>query len=335
MADPAEHVLQSGRHRDRAGTPEAAVCVSSRGRAHLLPRLLAALEAQDVARDQFEVIVVDDGSQDATWSTLEALASTTDVDLVVARRQTSGGPARGRNRAWQLATAPAIAFTDDDCQPDPGWLRAGLAALEHTPIVSGRTIPDPAQEAHRGPFSRTLHVEAVAFVPTANAFYRRDDLVAAGGFDEGFPTPGGEDTDLAWRLADQGRKIGFAATALVRHDISPSALRPALRTAWRWHGLPRVMALHPERVRAVVYRRVFWKASHPPTILAFAALVLALRWRPALLLAGPWLWYRWHVAPLTGRRRERLLSLPGAFAIDGTEVIALVRGSIRERSILL
>ena len=286
-------------------------------------------------RNNFEVVIVDDASTDATWATLKEVATTTDLDIVAIRRDENGGPAKGRNDAWRNASAPVIAFTDDDCQPDAMWLRAGLAAIERAPIVTGRTIPDPAQEDRRGPFSRTLINESVAYVPTANAFYRRSDLVVADGFDERFPTPGGEDTDLAWRLADEGRAIAYAPDAIVRHDISTSALMPALRTAWRWHGLPRVMALHPHRTRAAVNSRVFWKPSHPPTMLAIAGLLLSLQWRVALVLVAPWLYHRWRVAPLAGRRRQRAASLPGAFAIDATEVVALARGSLRERKLLL
>jgi hypothetical protein len=95
------------------------------------------------------------------------------------------------------------------------------------------------------------------------------------------------------------------------------------------------MALHRERVKAAVYHRVFWKPSHPPTILALVGLAVGVRWRPALLLGTPWLRYRWRVAPLSGARKQRLTSLPGAFAIDSTEVAAMVRGSVRERSLLL
>ena len=331
----AEVVVRSRRNTERTTVPDVAVCVSTHGRANLLPRLVAALEAQTLPAGAFEVILVDDGSVDDTWKTIEAIVALDDLDIVAARRPTSGGPAIGRNMAWRMASAPVIAFTDDDCQPDPGWLRAGLDAIEHAPIVTGRTIPDPAQEGRRGPFSRTLLNESVGFVPTANAFYRRADLETADGFDERFPTPGGEDTDLAWRLADEGRVIAYADTAIVRHDISASSLRPALRTAWRWHGLPRVMALHPLRVKAAIHHKVFWKPSHPPTILALVGLCLALRWRVGLAFVLPWLRYRWSVAPLSGSRRERAASLPGAFAIDVTEVLAMVRGSVRERSLLL
>ena len=224
-ADPsadAARVVRSARAATRSERPRIAVAVSTRNRAHLVTRLLACLEAQDLPAGSFEVVLVDDSSEDTTFDAMAEAVATTDLDLTAVRLSAARGPAAGRNAAWRSAEAQVVAFTDDDCQPEPGWLRAGLAALEQPAVVAGRTVPDPVQEDRRGPFSRTMSVSDVGLVATCNAFYLRRDLQAVDGFDEGYATPGGEDTDLAWRLADRGRALLYAPDAVVRHDISPS-----------------------------------------------------------------------------------------------------------------
>jgi SAM-dependent methyltransferase/GT2 family glycosyltransferase len=312
-----------------------AVAVSCRNRAALVPRLVAALEAQDLGAERFEVVLVDDASDDATFDAMEEAAETTTLALTAARLPARGGPARGRNAAWRLSSAPVIAFTDDDCQPDPGWLRAGLEAQRAHVVGSGCTIPDPAQATHAGPFSRTMAVSDVGLVATCNAFYRRSDLDAVDGFDESYTTPGGEDTDLAWRVADRGVPLTYVPGAVVRHDVSRSDVRAALRTAWRWHHIPHVLADHPGRGRAAVWRHWFWRRSHAPAVAALVALVLALRWRPAIVGVLPWIRHRLVVEPLASPWSDRVSSLPGAFAVDAVEVAACVRGSVRHRTLLL
>ncbi|TMK81683.1 MAG: glycosyltransferase family 2 protein [Actinobacteria bacterium] len=103
-------------------------------RAARLPGLVAALEAQSIPLGDFEVIVADDGSRDETQAVLADLAARTRLALRVVRNATNSGPGRARNLAWRSSDAPIIAFTDDDCLPDPGWLEAGLGFLEDTSV---------------------------------------------------------------------------------------------------------------------------------------------------------------------------------------------------------
>jgi glycosyltransferase involved in cell wall biosynthesis len=118
------------------------------------------------------------------------------------------GPAAARNAGWRAARAEIIAFTDDDCIPAPGWLRAGLAAFEDhgdTRVVgvSGQVVmPLPLQ-----PTDYELNAAGLQrsdFV-TANCFYRRDEIAAVGGFDERFRAPWREDSDLFFSLVERHR----------------------------------------------------------------------------------------------------------------------------------
>lgn len=319
-------------------TPRISVAVSTYQRAGALPRLIESLERQTLPLHEFEVVVADNGATDDTAAVLDRLRATTPLQLRVVRAERNRGPAAGRNLAWRAARAPLVAFTDDDCRPQPRWLEAGLAALESSSIVVGRTEPPPEQaDLENGPFARAVRVGEPHFFETCNVFYRRSDLEDAGGFDETFLTPGGEDTDLALRVQPHGDGVSFADNALVYHDVRPSDFVAAAREALRWSDIPRVIRRHPDMRGRLLYGRFFWRAAHPRAIVAAAGIALALaRRRPApLLLVGPWVEYRIAREPLCPGPRRRWAVLPGALAIDLIEVGVMVRVSLRHRVLVL
>jgi GT2 family glycosyltransferase len=317
-------------------TPKVTVAVSTYQRAGSVLRLVKALEGQTLDRDAFEVVIADDGSTDETPAVLDELVRTSPLHITVLRSDRNRGQAVGRNRAWAAARAPVVAFTDDDCQPQPKWLEAGLEAMSHAKIVVGRTAPPPDQQhLTAGPFARTLRVEDARFFQTANVFYWKSDLEAVGGFDETFVLSG-EDTELALRVSPAGAGAVFVPDALVYHDVRPSDFGAAARELFRWVDLPHVIALHPDR-RDLLHRRYFWRAAHPPVLLAMAGMAGALlRRNPALLLLVlPWIRHRVQVAPLSWGPRRRWIVLPAAFVLDFLEVAVMVRGSIRHRALVL
>ena len=321
------------------GRPEVSVVCSTHGRADLLPTLVAALSAQTLPADRFEVVVVDDGSPDGTEAVLERLASQVSFCLRVLRHAANRGAAAGRNTAWRAAVADVVAFTDDDCAPDPGWLQAGLDAIAAggpEAFVVGRTAPDPEAATLLGrPFSRSLEVVEAKFYETCNIFYRRADLEALGGLDEGFGT--GEDTDLGLRMIEAGRVAVWAPDAVVHHRVRPPSFRAHRREARRWADLALVVKRHPARRRDLVHRGVFWKRTHPPTVVALLGIAgaLAVRSPRPLVVVGWWLWHRVAVEPPCPGPRRRILALPGTFVVDATEVATMVEGSIKHRTVLL
>ena len=318
------------------------VAISTYQRADLLPRLVAALEGQTLPREEFEVVIADNGSTDRTAQMLADLAARSPLTLRVVSVAENHGPARGRNFAWRASRAPIVAFTDDDCVPTPHWLEAGLREMGSArKIVVGRTIPSPEQLHRQGPFSLTVAVEDARFFHTCNIFYRRDDLEAAGGFDEGFTTPGGEDTDLGIRVKRLGVETVFRDDALVHHDVGASSFSAVLRQTLRWTDIPLFFDKHPQARKELLVKGVFWKPAHPRVIAAAAGAAAAAALTPfspaglaALALGLPWLWFRIRRRPLGGPRR-RWLVLPGAFTIDLLEVAVMLRGSLRHRTLVL
>ncbi len=318
---------------------EVSVVVATRDRPERLRRLLAALAAQ-LDPPPFEVVVVDDASAQPVPD--PPLPS--GLDLTILRQPRRLGPAAARNRGWQAARAPIVAFTDDDCRPDPGWLRALVAPVVDgdADIAQGRTVPDPEERANRGPFGRTMHVPfEQGFYETCNIAYRRALLADLGGFDESFRHPYGEDTDLAWRAREAGARTAFVPDATVYHAVWPSDYRSHLRDMPRREGLVLLYRKHP-RLRRHFGRRVFFREAHAPALAAVAAVAaVALRPRsPAARAgaAGAGLWYAWvcHlVRPNPPRRWQWAGVVPLALAADAYEVAVLAAASVRYRTLLL
>ena len=321
------------------------VAISTFNREPRLGRLIESLERQTLPAASFEVVVVDDGSSDQTFETLLQLGRESPLNLRPVRTDTNRGQAAGRNQAWRTSRGAFVAFTDDDCWPDAGWLEAGLAALEAgADVVAGRTAPRAEDERlAEGPFARTIRSDRARFFETCNVFYRRDALEAVDGFDESFGGLGGEDTDLAMRVLRTGRHAAFAGEALVHHDVRPSNWWATLRDTQRWRALPRVVGRHA-RLRSELHRGVFWKRSHPPAIAAGFGLLIGawpgrihprLRVLAAAGLAAPWVYHRTKTAPLCPGTRRRWAVLPGALVIDLAEVAVMVRGSLEYHSLML
>ena len=232
------------------------------------------------------------------------------------------GPAAARNAGWRAASSELIAFIDDDCLAAPGWL-AALTASEGE-VVQGRVEPHPAEAARLGPFARTLRVDAAGpFFQTANILYPRALLERLGGFDEAYPYPAGEDTDLGWRAREVGARIVFTPDALVWHAVHEMGAVAMARDARRWGSAVRIVKRHPG-LRVHFHRRVWWKRSHERLLLGVLGLAVVRRpWALALLL--PWV-----LEHRTGAR-----SLPGPLLVDAAEIAAMADGSARARTLLL
>jgi GT2 family glycosyltransferase len=310
--------------------PEVSVVVPSHARPARLARLLDALHAQTLARERFEVVVVHDYEHD-----VEHAVAPRALRIAPAQR----GPARQRNLGWRAASAPLIAFTDDDCRPEPAWLERLLVAARAHPgaIVQGATSPDPEERgALASPYARTISVDPPGrFAQTCNILYPRAVLESVGGFDERLPAPAGEDTDLALRARAGGALYVGAADARVFHAVEAHTLAGAVRLAFKWRHLAYVVARHPE-VRGWFALRVFWREAHLRLCLALAGAALARRHPLAAALCLPYLRERLGVRGRGPRARLRAArELPGRAAVDLAEVAAMVAGSVRYRTFVL
>ena len=316
-------------------TPSVSVVVATHNRQARLADLLACLRRQTLK--DFEVIVVDDASADGTPQRLESEQELGGLDLRWFRHEFSGGPARARNAGWRAARAPLVAFTDDDCEPSPGWLEAGLRAWGEDParVVQGHVSPIERERDRLGAFSYSIIVEgpSVAF-ETANIFYPRALLERLGGFDEAFGSPAGEDADLGWRARAAGAETTFCAEARVEHAVVELTPRQMLRRLWRWSEAMNAYKKHPG-LRRSLHLGLFWNWSHYLVLRALLALPLLRHrwgWPLAAWLAGRLLAYEVQ----TSRKVAGTPWLaPWWIVRDVVETAGCARGAVRYRVLVL
>jgi glycosyltransferase involved in cell wall biosynthesis len=305
------------------------VVIPARDAEATIGRTVAAAVAQELD-DEFEVVVVDDGSRDATAQVAR------DAGARAISNATALGPADARNAGVAAADAPLIAFTDADCVPAPGWLRAGVAALEHADLVQGRVEPEP--DVPVGPFDHVISVrEESGLYETANLFVRRDWFETVRGFQPFIdPAQGhfGEDLVFGWAVRRAGGRSAFAADALVHHEV-------VKRPASAWIAERKRLRLFPEATRAVPELRSSWflglflSRRTAKFDLALAALIAAAVTRRPLLVLLALPYARATLRTDQWRRRWVLEQNAAHVAGDLVGLAALIAGSVKTKRIVL
>lgn len=284
-------------------TVAVSVVVPTFNRPDLLEGCLGALIRQDLPPQAYEIVVADDAASTETrrqvehWT--ERCAETGPAIRYVPVSDTQG-PAAARNAGWRTARGAIIAFTDDDCLPEPGWLRAGRDAIERgASAVTGRVVV-PLPDAPTDYELNAAGLETAEFV-TANCFCRRDVLEAIGGFDERFAAAWREDSDLHFALLERGDPVAYAPDAIVVHPVRPAAWGVSLRQQRKSQFNALLFKKHPALYRARIQR---WPPQSYYAVVAALAGMLggvgARRRSVALLSAAIW-------AVLTGRFVARRL----------------------------
>jgi glycosyltransferase involved in cell wall biosynthesis len=211
------------------------VVIPTRGRPQQLKRCLAALANLETAV-AFEVVVVDDGG------TLElSREDRAGLEHVEVLKHGRAGPAAARNAGVAAAAGDWIAFVDDDCQAEPGWLSALADALGSHPrdAIAGRVVnalPDDVYaEATQQliDYARNWYASSDPvrrYATSNNLAVGKLEFLDIGGFDSRFALAGGEDREFSRRWLAAGRRIIDAPDAVVRH-----AHQLSLRTFLRQH----------------------------------------------------------------------------------------------------
>ena len=198
--------------------PSASVVVCSYNGGRTLEECLDSLMRLNYP--DYEVILVDDGSTDATPQIAER------YPLIRSIRQENKGLSAARNVGAQAARGEIVAYTDDDCVADEDWLLylvrglldQGVEAIGG-PNISPRSdnwIAKCVAASPGNPSHVMLDDRRAEHVPGCNMAYQRDVLLGIGGFDPQF-RQAGDDVDLCWRLLDEGYSIGYASGAMVWH----------------------------------------------------------------------------------------------------------------------
>lgn len=233
------------------------------------------------------VIGVSDPSRRDDVATANAIAARE------ARVRVALGPGRGaaatRNAAVTVASGSLLAFIDDDCEAQPGWLNNSLEVLADADIVQGRTRP----AADVPPYHHSISVDPPSWLwETCNLCIRRPWLERVGGFNENWNRAGrqgnlfqfGEDAELGWRMVRDGARPAFAPNAVVHHRVLPRTRAAYLAYKAGIRRFPQLLRSTPE-VRRIFYLSYFVNSRHVVLTASTAAALLAL------------------AAPVAGRRR--------------------------------
>lgn len=208
------------------------VVVPTYNRPDQLASCLGALSRLLPPPGGFEIVVVNDGGTAPLESVVATTSRMVGPASVHVIQQANAGPAAARNAGAAAALGQCVAFTDDDCLPDPGWLVALDSVLAAAPdaLVGGRTVN--VVRTVYAEASQTL-VDFVAgyfsggvtgrFFASNNLAVARDAFIAAGAFDAKFPFSAGEDREFCDRWSVQGRPSIFADDAVVWHAHALSA----------------------------------------------------------------------------------------------------------------
>ncbi len=261
--------------------PRISVVVCSYNGAHTLAETLAGIEG--LAYPDYEVIVVNDGSSDAT----DEIARRFGVRLINTENR---GLSSARNTAMKAATGEIVAYIDDDAYPDPHWLHylaatymrsahVGVGGPNLAPPGDGG-IADCVANAPGGPNHVLVSDREAEHIPGCNMSFRKASLQAVGGFDSQFRIAG-DDVDLCWRLQEHGWTLGFHPAAMVWHHRRAS-VRAYLKQQYNYGRAEGMLEIKwPEKYN--IYGHLTWQGR-----LYGHGLSRALRFRRWRIYHGVW-----------------------------------------------
>ena len=244
----AREFADAGFPSKRQRWPKVSVLVCAYNAAETIDGCLRSLGQLDYP--DFEVIVVNDGSRDATGTIAKRYSQ---VRVIETENQ---GLSTARNTALEYAEGEIVAYTDADVRVDQDWLTYLIQPFLHSDVVgAGGPNEVPAEDpwfaqcvarSPGGPIHVLIDERRADHVPGCNMAYRREALLDIGGFDPTYRVAG-DDVDVCWRLQARGHHIGFAPSALVWHHH-----RNSVRAYWRQqagYGEAEtwLMEHHPER----------------------------------------------------------------------------------------
>lgn len=280
----------------RRDLPCFTIIVPTYERPAQLATCLRVLSRLDYPLERFEVVVVNDGGANSLESVVGEFRVMLDLKLV---EQKNTGPAGARNCGATRARGEFLAFTDDDCEPDAGWLRALASHFARTPdrLVGGRTLNALTHNPYAATSQKIIEVVYAHFNadPADARFFASNNFAisaarfrAMNGFDDTFHTS--EDREICARWRSRGGALTYAPDAVVRH-----AHPLTLRTLWRQHfgygrGALRFHRATSESGRfkpdLSFYRKLLSSGSTGASLPRAAQLTLLLLWSQVANAAG-------------------------------------------------
>jgi glycosyltransferase involved in cell wall biosynthesis len=242
-----------------------------------LQRCLTSLREQNLPGEQFEVVIVDDGSTDGTADWLRQQSDVTAVVL-----DENFGRSAARNAGLKKATGEQIVFLDADLTVPEDYLILHLKEAARGQVSLGRV--HFAEDSGRTGFQRYMETRGAfkhrdgsdlppRYFVTCNAMVPLALLQSVGGFDERMRHWGGEDMDMGLRLAQKGARFSFNTGAMAYHHQQRS-FEKHLRNmeVFGEHNLPLLLDKHPGLARELQVRLLLPGGSMPLRLLFWSGL---------------------------------------------------------------
>ncbi|MBF0342824.1 MAG: glycosyltransferase [Nitrospirae bacterium] len=264
---------------------KASVIIPAYNAGATIGRCVEAVLNQTFKMNDYEVIVVDDGSEDETVKLLAGLP----VKLC---RQANRGPASARNHGAREASGNILLFTDSDCVCEQTWIEEMVRPFEDPNIAAVKGVYKNSQDSLTSRFAQIEFEEryeimsgasTIDMIDTYCAAIRRDVFVRVGGFDEGFHSANNEDTDLSYRLSLAGYRMIFNPHAVVSHLNHPSTVsRYARQKFWRGYWRMVVYKRYPQKMLKDSYTPQSLKLQILTIFATLLLLVLSPLFKPFL-----------------------------------------------------
>ncbi len=219
--------------------------------AKVLVRCLESLSNQTINNKNYEVIVVDDGSNDNT----KEVVAKYPVRYIY---QHNRGPAAARNNGVMNAEGSIILFTDADCEPQPNWIEEMIKPMDNPQIAGVKgayktqqkeIVARLVQIEYEHKYERMKKFKYIDFIDTYSAGYRKEIFLKYNGFDERYPKASVEDQEFSFRLSHDGHKMVFNPDAIVFHRHSDNLLdylKKKYKIAF-WKAF--LLKRHPEKIK--------------------------------------------------------------------------------------
>jgi glycosyltransferase involved in cell wall biosynthesis len=225
--------------------PTISVVIPTYNRKELLENCVNSLFNQTYPKDGYDILVIDDGSDDGTEDLLDGIIKNAPCELRYLKQEHKG-PASARNLGIKNSKGEIVAFIDDDCIADENWLEnISMCFNEDVAGVEGRIITT----SDKTPFSHYVENLYGGFYLTANVAYKKETLLEVGLFDETYPYPAAEDFDLAFKILERGHKISFCENVIVTHPPVKESLKEYYKTRRYWFSAIKLYEKHPDIVK--------------------------------------------------------------------------------------
>lgn len=237
--------------------PQLSVVVPTFNRADAVDLTLQRLKHQTLPADEFEVVIVDDGSWDTTAQIVAAQSLSLPFHCNYLQQQNKGAAAT-RNVGVSHAQADIILFLDIDVVPDTALLATHLKNHDHPDkhMIVGRVKPWPDAykawyETISDPDVGMDYGEREKMLPFymalgGNLSVKKAVFEDLGGFDETYPAAGCEETEFAYRAQQKGIPLFYQPEAIGYHNHPRTLARRCQQQAAHMRSMALLIYQHPE-----------------------------------------------------------------------------------------